>query len=173
MERTGSQRRMPGGIMPCKDGYIVVLTVEEHQWKALLELLGNPEWSRGDLCKDFEARLKNALEINALIREWMMEHTKEEIFRKGQALSCPVSPLYSAKDLANSEQLAARGFFVDMDHAEAGRLKFPSAPYQFSQTPWRLERPAPLLGQDNEEIYSRRLGYTREELAELKETGVV
>ena len=39
-------RRMPGGIMPCMDGYIVVVTPEEHQWNSLVKLIGNPQIGR-------------------------------------------------------------------------------------------------------------------------------
>jgi crotonobetainyl-CoA:carnitine CoA-transferase CaiB-like acyl-CoA transferase len=60
-----------------------------------------------------------------------------------------------------------------MEHPVVGRMKIPSAPYQFSKTPWTLERAAPLLGQHNEKIYCERLGYSREELMELQNAGVI
>ncbi len=44
-------RRMPGGIMPCKDGYIVVVTPEEHQWNSLVKLIGDPQWAKEDWCQ--------------------------------------------------------------------------------------------------------------------------
>jgi len=174
MTRTGGvQGRMPGGIMPCKDGYVVSVTPEEHQWRALMELIGNPEWSREEWCKDPVTRSERAPEVTAHIVEWMKEHTMDEIFRKGQALSCPIAPVRSAADVLSSEQLRSRGFFVDMEHPAAGKFKCPSAPYRFSRTPWHLERPAPMLGQHNEEIYAHRLGYTGEALENLRRCGVI
>ena len=175
MNRQGQRSgRMPGGIMPCKDGHVVVVTPEEHQWKAFMELLGNPEWSKGDLCKDSQARAENTDKLNELIIEWMLEHNKEEIFKKGQALSCPIAPVNSAKDVVESEQMEARNFFVEMEHPAAGRIKkFPSSPYRFSKTPWRLNRPAPLLGQHNREIFCERLGYSEDALLKLEQEGVI
>src|SRR5208337_1624000 len=111
VSRAGGPIRMPGGVMPCKDGYVVIITPQKHQWEALLELIGHPDWS------------------------------KEEIFRKGQALGCPVAPLLSPRDQADSEQFAAREFFQDIEHQVIGRTRFPTSPYRFSESSWRLDRP--------------------------------
>ena len=78
-------RRTPGGILPCKDGFVVVVTPEEHQWHSLLKLIGDPEWAKEDWCRDPLIRAENAEKINALVIAWTMKHTKEEIFRQGQA----------------------------------------------------------------------------------------
>lgn len=174
MTRTGQiQKRMPGGIMPCKDGYIVTVTPEEHQWTALMELIGDPDWSKEEWCQDIIQRQQHAEKLNNLLVEWMEKHEKDEIFRKGQALSCPVAPVYSSKDIVESKQSEARELFTEMTHPEAGKLRIPTSPYRFSKTPWQLRYPAPLLGQHNEMIYRERLGYTEEELSRLKDNGVI
>jgi crotonobetainyl-CoA:carnitine CoA-transferase CaiB-like acyl-CoA transferase len=174
LNRTGRQiNLMPGGIMPCKDGYVVSITPQERQWDALMELIGDPDWSRMDSCKDPAYRIEHAEELTSLITEWMMKHTKEEIYRKGQSLGCPIAPLQSAEDMINSEQLQVRGFFVEIEHPDAGNIKFPSSPYQFSKTPWQLRRVAPALGEHNEAILCGRLGYSREELVKFRETGII
>jgi crotonobetainyl-CoA:carnitine CoA-transferase CaiB-like acyl-CoA transferase len=169
----GKVQRMPGGILPCKDGYIVIVTPEEHQWKALIQLIGDPDWAKEDWCRNPASRAENSEKINEWIIEWTMNHTKEEIFRKGQALSCPIAPINTAEDICHSEQFKARNFFVDMEHPALGRLPFPSSAFRFSKTPWRLRQAAPLLGDHNEAIYGRLLGFSREKLAALKQEGVI
>jgi len=166
-------RRMPGGIIPCKDGYVVAVTPEEHQWHSLVKLIGDPEWAKEDWCQNAVIRSENAEKINKLIIEWTMKHTKEEIFRQGQALSCPIAPVNTAEDIYHSEQFKARNFFVDMEHPAVGKLPFPSSSFRFSKTPWKLMQAAPLLGEHNEAIYGDRLGYSKEELSELKNKGVI
>ncbi|MBU1904949.1 MAG: CoA transferase, partial [Proteobacteria bacterium] len=69
MTRTGNKTRMPGGVLPCKDGHIVVITPEEHQWDALMTLIGNPAWSKEPWCRDREARAQHADAINKLLIE--------------------------------------------------------------------------------------------------------
>jgi CoA:oxalate CoA-transferase len=162
-----------GGIIPCKDGYVELDLYEEHEWQALVTLMGSPEWTKDERFKDRLSRAKHGIELNQLIEEWMKHHTKEEIHHKGQALGCPVAPYSTTKEVVNSGQMKARGFFVDIDHPEAGKFRYPSAPYKFSKTPWRADHPAPLLGQHNEEVYCQRLGYSKQELIQLRNAGII
>ncbi len=168
------QQRTHGGMMRCKDGYVNVVTPEEHQWEALLKLMGNPEWSKEEWCKNQAGRTEHADEIQRSVQDWMGRRSKEEIFREGQALSVPVAPVNSAKDILESRQLNARNFFVELEHPAVGKVeKFPSSCYRFSKTPWNIERPAPRLGEHNEFIYGERLGYTREDLVKFKEAEII
>lgn len=162
-----------GGIIPCKDGYMELDLYEEHEWQGLVSLMGNPEWTKDERFKDRLSRAKHGHELNQLVGEWMKHHSKEEIYHKGQALGCPVAPYNTTKEVLDSEQMGARGFFVEIEHPETGKSKCPSAPYKFSKTPWKAGRPAPFLGQHNEEVYCQRLGYSKQELIQLREAGVI
>jgi len=77
------------------------------------------------------------------------------------------------KEAVNSELLAAREFFVEVDHPLAGKIKFPGAPYKLSETPWRIKHPAPTIGEHNDEIYGKMLGYSKQDLAKFKQIGVI
>ena len=170
----GMRRRgMLGGLMPCKDGYVIVVAPQQHQWQALVKLLGSPDWALGEKCSDEWTRSENAAELQPLVEEWMLQHDKAEIYHRGQSFGCPVAPINSAADVFNSAQVKHREFFAEIEHPEAGKLSYPSAAYRLSETPWRASRPAPLLGQDNEDIYRKRLGHSEDEMARLREQGVV
>jgi crotonobetainyl-CoA:carnitine CoA-transferase CaiB-like acyl-CoA transferase len=69
--------------------------------------------------------------------------------------------------------MAARGFFVEVEHTKLGKLTYPGVPYRFSDIPRETPVAAPILGQNNEEIYCKRLGYTKQDLIKLNETGVI
>ena len=161
-----------GGLHPCQDGYVIILTPMDHQWKALSKLMGRPDWVTDEKYKDELARAEHAPELNAQIGQWVANLTREEIYHSAQKLGCPIGMVTTVEDLLNSEQLKARGFFAEVDHPEIGRVKFPTAPYRFSKTPWRLKRPAPLLGEHNQEIYGR-LGYSREDVVKMREAGII
>jgi len=170
---TARRRGMLGGLMPCKDGYVMVIAPQQHQWEALVELLGNPEWAHSEKCKDEWTRSDNAAELQPLIEEWMLRHDKDEIYHRGQSFGCPVAPVNSAADVYNSPQVKHREFFAEIEHPEAGKLSYPTAPYRLSETPWRANRAAPLLGEHNDSVYRGYLGRSEEELAKLKERGVI
>jgi CoA:oxalate CoA-transferase len=175
MSRIGMAQRMTAdGVLPCKDGYVVVVTPEEHQWKGFLKLMGDPPWSKEEWCQNRFDRMNHVDEMKGSILDWMAKHPKEEIFRSGQALSVPVAPMNTAKDVVESPQFNAREFFVETEHPKLGKIdKFPSSPYRFSKTPWKIHHPAPLLGEHNEEIYCQRLGYEKEDLKKFKASEVI
>ncbi len=150
-------RRTPGGNFRCQDGYIAQTGLQSHEWQALFKLIGNSEIERADKYLDMSSLEQHRDEINQRISDWALNHTKEEIYHRGQALGCPIAPVMTAKEIVDSAQSKARQFFVEAVHPVAGRLKYPSAPYHFSVTPAAIERTAPLLGQHNQEVFARRL----------------
>lgn len=162
-------------IMPlaCKDGHVFLMCVEEREYDNLVKVMGNPEWADNEL---FENRFTRAEYSDALViflAEWAEQYTKEEIFRIGQDGNVPIAPAYSPEEVVNSEHLNARAYFVDIDHPEIGRARYPGAPYRFSETQWRIVRRAPLLGEHNKEILRDHLGYSRQDLDEMAAEGII
>ena len=157
-----------GGPMETTDGYINLVAIQENQWNGLLKLMGNPEWSQEEICRDEMSRAWNADEINVKIQAWMKLQKKEEVYHRGQALGVPITPIYDSKDVANSKQTAAREFLVEVEHPEIGKLRIPQPSYRFSEAPWRFVRPAPRLGEHNQLIYRERLGLSQAEIEDLK-----
>jgi crotonobetainyl-CoA:carnitine CoA-transferase CaiB-like acyl-CoA transferase len=83
-----------------------------------------------------------------------------------------VTPVNTPADFAKDVHFIDRGFFAEIDHPAIGRHKYLNPPYRFSELPGRIHRPAPLLGQHNEEIYCQELGYSNEDLIEFKSQGL-
>lgn len=168
----------PYGIFLCKDGYISAIAIQGYQWKRFLELIGNgqvPDWYAKDpRFKDRrEMSLKYADELDARLAPWLMAHTREEIYRLCRERQIPFTPVRKVDELFEDEHLKEREYFVEVESPRAGRLKYPGAPYKLSETPWSIRLPAPTLGEHNEEIYCHRLGYSREELAQLRQGGII
>jgi len=147
--------------------------VWDNQWQGLVNALGNPEWTKEESFCTEAARLENVSELRERLSEWAQNYDTEEIFHKIQAARSPSAMVNSAQMVLNSPQLEAREFLVEIDHPVAGKIKYPSRPYRFSRTPWKVERPAPLKGQHNKEVLCRRLGYTEQELLRFKEAGII
>ncbi|NQT71927.1 MAG: CoA transferase [Chloroflexi bacterium] len=163
-----------GDIVPCKDGHIVFQINETHHWKGFVQLIGNPEWARDPVYLDGAERGRRfQTEIRPRVIEWAKAYTKEDLYHKGQAANCPFAVVNSAEDIVNSEHLKSRGFFVDVDHPAAGKIKQPGAPFIMSETPWQVQSPAPLLGQHNEQVYCDRLGYDKHDLLTMRKAGII
>jgi CoA:oxalate CoA-transferase len=164
---------MVGGLVPCRDGYVVITAVQNRQWQGLMEIMGNPTWAQDEICRDEISRSLHRNEIQPYVEEWAAHQTGEELYRRGQEANVPVGPVRSVAEVMAWEQARQRGFFAEIEHPEAGPLQYLTAAYGFSETPWRAERPAPLLGEHNDEIYCGRLGYSRRDLVRLSAAGVI
>ncbi|MBE0415834.1 MAG: CoA transferase, partial [Dehalococcoidia bacterium] len=121
-----------GGVFPCKDGYIYTIFIEDQQWRGLVDLMGNPQWSKEEKFSPEKRRELRAEEVYPLLMPWIAEHTREEIFHGLQNRGCPACPVYKVGEVPHTEHMKARGFFVDLEHPEAGRLSYPSGLAKFS-----------------------------------------
>jgi benzylsuccinate CoA-transferase BbsE subunit len=154
-------------ILPCRDGFIQLTPFL--QWETLIALL-DQDGMAGDLTSEAwnneSYRLENSEHAIAVIRKWAATHTVDELFELGQLLQLPWAPVVSPRQIPESPQLKARDFFP-------GLLKCSGLPYRFSSFPLPVPTPAPQPGQDNEAIYVRDLGLSREYLASLSTMGVI
>ncbi len=166
--RLGQKPIQPLDFLECRDGWIFLCCVEEHQWRTWVEVMGNPEWAGMELFENRLTRAANWDALKLLLQEWVREHTVDELYHAGQARRVPLAPVSTMADLLASDHLKSRGFFAVIDHPQAGRLQYPGAPYKFSATPWAIRRPAPLLGQHNEEILVGEMGLAPAELQALQ-----
>jgi CoA:oxalate CoA-transferase len=157
----------------CRDGFITAVFQTDYQWAYLVDLIDLP-----DLLVDIRfdtayKRMKNGSEIHTVISEWAKDYTGEEICRKGQQKGLPVGMVCRIGDLFASEQLKTRDYFTELEHPEAGALKYPGLPYKSTEITNRNAKPAPTLGQHNGEIFCNLLGYSEEELERLKKEKVI
>lgn len=171
--RLGQKPLQPLEVMECRDGYIFVCCVEEHQWRNFVELMGSPEWASEEIFSD---RLKRGINWDGLkvfLTDWVKQQSVLELYRKAQARRIPFAPVSTMGDLLASEHLKKRGFFVEITHPVAGTHKYPGAPLKYHRTPWEIRRPAPTLGQHNEEIFGERLGLKAARIEELRRAAVI
>jgi crotonobetainyl-CoA:carnitine CoA-transferase CaiB-like acyl-CoA transferase len=166
-------QQMVGGLQRCKDSYVLITLGGDHHWEGLLKLMGDPAWAQEEQFQGEAGKYKHAQEINEHIAEWIKDYNKEELYHRCQSLNCPIGMVSTVADLAASKQLEARGFFGEVEHPVMGKIKCPTAPYHFSQTPHSFHRPAPMLGEHNEEIFVNRLDYSREDMERMRGAGVI
>ena len=165
---------VPSGILPCRDGYVLLSAIEPHQWDGLVKMLGEPEWGREEWTQSAEGRRLNYDIINAFLIEWLEDKDKDWVVERAIENRVPASTVgMTAERLARDEHLKERGFFVEMDHQEAGKLRYPSVPFRFSETESSTRVSAPLLGQHNDEVYGEGFGFSGEELARLRREGTI
>jgi crotonobetainyl-CoA:carnitine CoA-transferase CaiB-like acyl-CoA transferase len=171
---SGSQGMLPRGVYPCQDGYVCIHVTSEW-WPRLVRMLGRPDLLTNPKFATPAARMNVAHqgEFAALFYPWLLERTKQEIMEQAQAARVLATAVNTPADVLKDRHFRAREFFVEVDHPEAGCVTQPGPPFRMAETPWRIRRCAPRLGQHNEEVYGGMLGLSREELMVLREQGVV
>ena len=159
----------------CRDGYIMHCTLGD--WTSLVE------WVKGDgKAQDLVApewdnvlyRAQNAEHLFDVLDEWVKDYHRDDLLERAQALRQPYAIVRRPEALLEDEQLAARGFFVEVEHPELGKtFRYAGAPYLFNGTPWRVYRRPPLLGEHSGEILRDELGLDASEISALSAQRVI
>lgn len=140
-------RRTEPDCIPCKDGWVWFFP---YRWDpTFFVLIERPELIDHEDFADRQSWSDNRQKLVALLTEWCADKTKDEIFRAGQELRVPVTPVNDAADLLNSSQLQHREWFQQVEHPNAGITIMPGFPYQFSETPAAIRRHGPGLDADS------------------------
>ena len=135
-----------GGVLPCADGYVELLTLEQRQWDGLVKLLGEPEWAMDAGLGDALERSRRGPEINRHIRAWAKSRKVEDIVREGQKLSVPLAKYYTPGEVLADAHEAARGLFQAVAVPGAGALPMLVSPFQFDGAVVPLGGGPPVLG---------------------------
>jgi len=172
-------------IWPCKDGYVMwiypggVLGKRRCppfvQWMdsegMANDFLNGFDWETFDL-RNTSQEVVDQLEEPT--RKFFMSHTKAELWEEAEKRQIILYLVSTAADITENAQLAARGFWVELDHSELGTtITYPGAFCQTSEAPPRISRRAPLIGEHNQEIYENELNISREQLLILKQAKVI
>ena len=154
--RSGNRMRLglfPNCVLPCRDGYVCIDAPQLEQYQRFLNLLGDPEWIDNPRYRDRRAMSDQyPEEAESLIAPWFMEHDKEEILQLCLENRIPCAPVLTMDEALESPQLLARQWFREVDHPQAGKLRYPGPPVKLHGSPLRVRRPAPMLGQHNAEV---------------------
>jgi crotonobetainyl-CoA:carnitine CoA-transferase CaiB-like acyl-CoA transferase len=133
---------------------------------------------RDDLLRDprfatLSARVEHADEINAIVGDWVKQRTAAEVEAILVAAQVPVSRALSIADIAADPHYAARADIIEVDDPTVGRVRMQDVYPRLSDTPGRVRRGAPRLGEHNEEIYGSLLGLSTRDIAELRAEGII
>ena len=159
------------GRMKTSDGYLVLGAVEDNHFRNLREMMGNPPWMAGDQWLNMNYRSHHLMEIAPLLDAWIEQHNKKEISEELASKSVPIGPVNSIKEVMENRQYAFRQYFTEVEHPLAGKYKYSGWPYKMAASPPKVSRPAPMLGEHNEEITCKVLNYTQEEYSKMKKSG--
>ena len=121
---------------------------------------------------DNKARAEHGMEVNLIVEEWTMQHSKYEVMKLVGDACIPCGAMLNAEDIHTDPHLLERGMIVTIDHPQRGKFKIIGDPIKLSDSQTHVTA-APLLGQHTEEVLDQILGITGDEVTELREAGVI
>ncbi len=159
----------------CRDGYIMHCTLGD--WTSLIEWVKSDGKAQDLIAPEYDQvlhRFANAEHLFDVLDEWVKDYNRDELLERAQMLRQPYATVRRPEALFEDEQLAARGFFVEVEHPELGRsFRYPGAPYLFNDTPWRVYRRPPLVGEHTGEILREDAGLDAGQIAALAAEGAI
>ena len=170
---SGGASGYPSGVYECEDGYFQV-TGGRNYFPRVVRMLGEPEfltearWTTSEAQRDADMKA----EFEEYFQAWIKTRPKYDAWRTAQDARVLSGPLNTIGDLMQDPVFNQRGAFADISHPEAGELKYPGRPFIMQESPWSVNRPAPLLGQHNQDILGS-LGYSGDDIVRLRQQGVI
>jgi crotonobetainyl-CoA:carnitine CoA-transferase CaiB-like acyl-CoA transferase len=172
--RTGNDHAIvaPYGMFRTEDGEVALAPSQEQSYQRLVDAVGAPEL-RGDprfLTNDL--RVANRAAINAAVEARLVTGTTQYWIEKLNAAGVPCGRVMGLAEVFADPQVKDQEMVLTQMHPGHGEVKMLGFPIKFADAPCRLRRPAPEIGGDSDAVL-RELGYSAEEIAGMREAGVV
>ena len=176
-KRNGNQDAImaPHNVYRCKgdDKWISIAVGNNEEWRSLCEAMGNPEWCRKPEYEDAFGRYADRHEIDEKIGAWTVNFEHEELMEKLQAVGVAAMPSFDAEEILTDPHSKARGLFTTVQHPKIGEQVVMGPAWKFSETPAKVTKAGPLMGENNEEIFCDLLKMPKDQFEKLKEEKII
>lgn len=162
----------PSGVFRTKDGYINIAANKQEQWEALADILGLSHLKEDPRFKERDTRKQNRYELTPLLEEKLTLENTEHWVKILNENDIPAGAILSLEDALNQPQIKHRNSLTEVEVEDIGKIKIFNITAKFSKSPGAVETPPPKLSQHTNEIL-KSLGYSDEQIAELKQEGVI
>lgn len=155
------------------DKWVSIAVATDEEWKALCNVMGNPDWAMDAKYGDAYSRWQNRKELDARMSEWTKDYTHYEVMKMLQEAGVAAMPSFSAEEILTDAHTKDRELFTTVNYPALGDQTVMKPAWRFSETPARIRKAGPLLGEDNDDVFGNLLGMPKEEIERLKEAEVI
>jgi crotonobetainyl-CoA:carnitine CoA-transferase CaiB-like acyl-CoA transferase len=162
----------PYQAFPTADGWINIGGANQSNWERIARAIGRPELIEDPRFRTNGERMKNLAALVPLISQRTRERSSAEWVREFEAAGVPVGPVNKIGQVLADEQVKARDMVVEVQHSRVGATPAIGLPIKFSETPGKVQRGAPTLGEHTDEVLAS-LGYDAAQITALRKAGAV
>jgi len=165
----------PYDSFAASDGNFIIGCANQKLYVDLcIKVMKRPDLVADSRFATLEDRNKNHAVLKSIIEEWSKNYTTDKVVQMILESGVPAAKINYIKDIVNDPHIAgAREMFVELHHPIIGNMKVNGCAIKLSDTKPVIDRPAPVLGQDNNEIYHNQLGLSNEEITSLIADGII
>ena len=160
----------PHGVFRCQgeDRWVSIVVGNEDEWQRFCKAIGQPALAVDARFATLAARKENEDALEQIVTMWTQSQSPDETTQKLQHAGVAAYPTLDGNDILTNPHVTARGYFVELEHAEVGKRRHLGIPWKMSRTPCEIRRPAPLFGQDTDYVLGEIVGLSGDEIATLR-----
>lgn len=156
-----------------RDCRVAIAVATDEQWAGLTDALGRPEWALDPALQSAAGRRRHHDMIDEHLVAWCETRTGDDVVDTLWGCGVPVAKVMQPHRQSELPQLAARGFFEDVDHPVNARTPHSTLPFRSTRSSGAVhQQSAPMLGQHNREVLAE-LGLSDKDIDELEAQGVI
>jgi len=182
-DRTGLIRERSGSSLPgitpsntyvCSDGkYVVIGANGDAIFKRLMKAMGRDELADDPRFENNTKRSEHTEYLDGLIADWTKSYPFHVVKEYLDQAGVPAGSIYSIEDIVNDPHYHARNMIQEVPVDGLGTMKMPGIVPKMSETPGHIEWSGPKLGQHTEDVLSKKLHLTEDQMKELKAKGII
>ncbi|HOV80248.1 MAG TPA: CoA transferase [Bacillota bacterium] len=178
-ERTGNQQFnvQPYNVFMAKDKYVVLGAIGPAVFSRFIKAIGlDPNVYTREAVSSGPEALASPIgrEFDRIVKEWISQRTAKEVEDHMAKFKVPCQVVVDADDIINDPHWIDRGDIIEYkDQTTKRKVKAVGVVPKMDKTPGKIWRGAPAMGQDTEAILTRICGYGPEDIAVLREKGVI
>ncbi len=165
----------PHGIYRCQgeDRWCAIAVFTDEEWAGFCKVIGQPSLAQDSRFDTLLKRKENEDELDRLVEAWTGQRSPEEVMRLMQQSGVAAGLVSSARDMASDPQMKHYNFFEEIEHPVQKTIPFSHGPgFRLSEETYEIGR-SNLLGEHNDYVYTKLLGFSDEEFAGLIAEGVI
>lgn len=170
---TAHESLVPYEAFPTKDGYFTLGTGSDQQFRDFCVKIGHTDLSHNEKYLTNQLRVQHREELLTLLRGIMKTKTNKQWSEIFEGSSFPCGPVNTLAQTFNDPHVKEIGLVQTVHHPVAGEVKIVGPPVRYSDGGNMVREPPPTLGQQTNEVLSDILGYTEQEISELRMNKIV
>lgn len=165
----------PHGCYRCQgnDKWVAIAVTNDEEWRAFCVAIGSPDWCQEERFADGFGRWSNQDDLDLLVQGWTSQHMAHDVQEILQRAGVAAGVSVNIEELLNDPHIKSREVFVNVRHPEIGDQLMYAPTWRMSRTPGAIQRHAPLLGGDNQQVFGELLGMPQAEIEQLQKDQVI